>query len=297
LRLDPDRPASDPRASHVTAHITPPGECGQVSIVNLTLTAADTIPIPTSSEVKTDECEALVELARLAFLTVLPRGPQVELRAVAELENVTWFEARDAFSMLKPAVSIPSPVCLGGAPVTVTATRSADVPPAHDELWFSPDRGRSWSRAPATPMADGFSWTPPSAGAIDAYLEVVTRADSGGAYLGSGFVGPFIVTPRDHHGAVPETSERFELRLAGANPGHEVRLELSLPERSRVEATVFDVGGAMVRRLSDREFEPGRYELGWDGAGPDSKRTRPGLYFIRTRAAGHDRVLRVVLLP
>ncbi|MBI5709246.1 MAG: choice-of-anchor D domain-containing protein [Candidatus Eisenbacteria bacterium] len=63
-----------------------------------------------------------------------------------------------------------------------------------------------------------------------------------------------------------------------------VRFDLARAASVRLE--VFDLTGRRVTDLASRAFEPGRYNLRWDGRDDAGSAVGPGLYFVRLSAAG-----------
>jgi hypothetical protein len=64
------------------------------------------------------------------------------------------------------------------------------------------------------------------------------------------------------------------------------RIGLELSERARVSADVFDCTGKAVRSLlSEADLTAGPHTLFWDGSDLRGNRARPGVYFVRFRAA------------
>jgi NAD(P)-dependent dehydrogenase (short-subunit alcohol dehydrogenase family) len=87
----------------------------------------------------------------------------------------------------------------------------------------------------------------------------------------------------------------LRLQLAGANPTpDEARFRLSLPQASRVRATIYDAMGRAVRSLFDGWQEQGTRELRWDGRDEGGAAVPAGLYFTRVSAMGETATLRVV---
>jgi hypothetical protein len=63
-----------------------------------------------------------------------------------------------------------------------------------------------------------------------------------------------------------------------------VRFDLAHPVDLRLE--IFDLSGRRVSTLANREMEPGRYSLSWDGRGDSGAPLGPGLYFVRMSGGG-----------
>jgi len=63
-----------------------------------------------------------------------------------------------------------------------------------------------------------------------------------------------------------------------------------------VEMRVFDVHGAVVRRLASGPLEPGWHTVEWDGRDDAGRRAGSGIYFVRMTAGGRHHQLRLALV-
>jgi flagellar hook assembly protein FlgD len=71
----------------------------------------------------------------------------------------------------------------------------------------------------------------------------------------------------------------------------------SLKEKGHVELTIFDVRGAVVRRLLRGEVEAGLHaDVQWDGLNDEGKPVASGLYFYRLTASGFTETRKMLLL-
>ena len=100
------------------------------------------------------------------------------------------------------------------------------------------------------------------------------------------------------HAAGEAAPVEFALRLGGGNPVQgDVALELALPAAGAPEVCVYDVRGAMVRRLTAGPLTAGRHLVRWNGEDASGRPSRPGVYFVRATMPGEKaRVVRVVKL-
>jgi agmatine deiminase len=76
---------------------------------------------------------------------------------------------------------------------------------------------------------------------------------------------------------------------AGAYPNpfrEETRFQFELKYPERVDLTVYDVRGRVVRRLITGERGAGVHEIRWDGADEQGRPLPAGVYYFRLRAAG-----------
>ena len=71
----------------------------------------------------------------------------------------------------------------------------------------------------------------------------------------------------------------------GVNDEVALRFSVVLVEgRQRVEATIYDLQGRLVRQLAEqRDFASGLYEMGWDGRNEKGALVPPGLYVLHLR--------------
>jgi hypothetical protein len=74
------------------------------------------------------------------------------------------------------------------------------------------------------------------------------------------------------------------------------RFAFQLPRSTRVELSVYDVGGRRVARLADREFAAGSSSVAWDGRGEDGAPVANGLYWSRLSVGGQQLVRRFTIL-
>ncbi|MBI4720014.1 MAG: T9SS type A sorting domain-containing protein [Chitinivibrionia bacterium] len=68
------------------------------------------------------------------------------------------------------------------------------------------------------------------------------------------------------------------------NPSTIIRYELA--KTGRVTLKLYDVSGALVKVLEDRDREPGRYEVGWNGLNERGEHVSSGVYFYVLETPG-----------
>jgi len=96
-------------------------------------------------------------------------------------------------------------------------------------------------------------------------------------------------------GVGDEDPRDFELAPIRPNPmSGGGRIAFTVPFRSPVRLSVFDVQGREVARLAQGDHEPGRYSVEWDGT--SQRRRQSGVYFVRLDAPGVHLVQRLVLM-
>lgn len=77
---------------------------------------------------------------------------------------------------------------------------------------------------------------------------------------------------------------------------HATRIVFELEEAGHVTLEVYDIRGRRIASLADEEYAPGRHEAAWDGSDDLGRSAGAGVYFIRLRGGGTQRVSRVVRL-
>jgi hypothetical protein len=90
------------------------------------------------------------------------------------------------------------------------------------------------------------------------------------------------------------SADRMLLRAFPSPASGPVGIDFQLPMASRVDLGVYDVAGRLVRTLHAGPMTAGAHRLSWDGLA--SGKSGSGIYFIRLKAAGEERVEKVVRL-
>ena len=78
------------------------------------------------------------------------------------------------------------------------------------------------------------------------------------------------------------------------NPSTVIRYDIAKPGPANL--SIYNVQGALVKTLSNKHHNPGRYETGWNGDNDQNQRVSSGVYFYLLKA--NDTVLtrKLVLL-
>jgi hypothetical protein len=84
---------------------------------------------------------------------------------------------------------------------------------------------------------------------------------------------------------VQDATPIFSLSQSEPNPfDRETRIEYSVPARTAVELTVYNVTGRVVRKLDAGPRDAGRYRVSWDGRDWTGSRVAAGVYFYKLTA-------------
>lgn len=97
----------------------------------------------------------------------------------------------------------------------------------------------------------------------------------------------------------PHTTPPMRTSLGPAYPnptGASSRLAFELARPAHVSVEVYDLRGARVRTLCDREMPAGRHEVAWDGTDGRGRGVPPGVYLVRFAGDGVAAVRRLVRL-
>jgi hypothetical protein len=96
---------------------------------------------------------------------------------------------------------------------------------------------------------------------------------------------------------VEEIPPAFSLRQNYPNPFNPVTtIEYSIPGKSIVDLSIYDVAGRKVRTLVSDEQLPGSYSLVWDGRNDGGRQVATGVYFYRLTAGRSTNVKKMVIL-
>ena len=95
--------------------------------------------------------------------------------------------------------------------------------------------------------------------------------------------------------ASPHTG--LELTNASANPTQQsAQIRYFLPADARVALEIYDVTGTRVRELNVGSQEQGEHLLVWDIRNDAGQSVPRGIYFVRLKAAGEARSLKLIVL-
>lgn len=65
------------------------------------------------------------------------------------------------------------------------------------------------------------------------------------------------------------------------NPSRSPKIEFEIPVASKVNVSIYDIKGSMVRNLMDKRLEPGRKLIFWNGKDEQGNSTAQGIYFVK----------------
>ena len=85
---------------------------------------------------------------------------------------------------------------------------------------------------------------------------------------------------------VPGNTSSFELSQNYPNPFNpSTKIQFAVPETEKVRLEVYDIQGNLINTLVDYElYQPGRYEVMWNGLDSKGNRVASGIYFAKMQA-------------
>jgi hypothetical protein len=96
---------------------------------------------------------------------------------------------------------------------------------------------------------------------------------------------------------VEELPTEFSLTQNYPNPFNpSTTIEYTVPVRSRVTITVYNILGRQVRTLVDREESVGQYRVTWDGTDQSGRRVASGVYLYRFTAGEYSETRKLVVI-
>lgn len=100
-------------------------------------------------------------------------------------------------------------------------------------------------------------------------------------------------------GTDPPDAKRSELLLMQNYPNPfnpRTTLTYTIPEAGMVDLRIYDVRGSLVRAVVDERKLAGTYTETWDGKNDSGTAARSCVYFVRLRAGGQERSIKIILL-
>jgi len=170
----------------------------------------------------------------------------------------------------------------GGDEVTVSLAGLDDVPAEFEVALVDRELGRSVDAR--------------AGGVLRSYVGrrgVVARADDARFAVVAGSA-EFVEAQARALASAPRQTVLLQNHPNPFNPRTVIRYDLAEP--ARVILRVYDVRGALVRTLEDRDRPAGRYEVGWDGLNDRGERVASGVYFYRIVAGPFRATRKMVLL-
>jgi len=158
-----------------------------------------------------------------------------------------------------------------------------------DSIYYSTDAGSSWIGVayydpPLEPLQH--AWTVPNTPTTRARVKVVTWDADGGRVedmSDANFtIEPYVGIEQPEKNVLPFVFALYQPYPNPLTSGAQIRY--ALPRPARVELRVYDVAGALVRRLVDGEQSAGYRRAYWNRCDDRGRRVAPGVYYCRFHA-------------
>ncbi len=294
LDLDPNTLNRNSHGRWVNGTITLPPSYDPHQIDISSVLVQSSVPVDSSGPVTYSGQSLHCKFDRQSIFDVVPEGEHVPVIVTGRLVDDTWFAGLDVVRMIRPHVGTPPSATYSAGSQVDLAWSDGGPAVMHYDLWFSANDGDSWSLVAGGITERHIVWHVPLAATNNGVLELVA-VDAAGV-MGSWMSNTIRILP-----VAAGTEVALPLQLAlkhvGANPAQgRAVLELSVPKRSEMSVTVFDIRGARVRSLAQRVFEPGWHRLEWDGLRDDGGIAGTGVYFVRADCGGRVLSTRVAML-
>jgi len=141
---------------------------------------------------------------------------------------------------------------------------------------------------------NGINWSQVSEGIFNRMITTIVFDNAGYSYTGTYFGGIYKtnISTIGLLNISAEVPNSFSLKQNYPNPFNPVtNIEFSVPEKSFVRLTVFDVTGRVVEILVNEELKAGIYKSDWNAANYSS-----GVYFCKLETDGFTDTKRMVLV-
>ena len=91
--------------------------------------------------------------------------------------------------------------------------------------------------------------------------------------------------------------EKYSLSQNYPNPFNPItKMDYTLPQRSRVIISIYNVLGKEIKKLVNKEQNYGHYSISWDGTDNKGKEMASGIYFTRMNSKGFNQSKKMLLL-
>jgi len=98
----------------------------------------------------------------------------------------------------------------------------------------------------------------------------------------------------DKDSQIPETFELYQNYPNPFNP--DTYIEFDLPAESFVEIKIYNIRGQLVRRLINRHYFAGHYQVSWDGNNDKAVSPGTGIYYYKIKTANFNKVRKMALI-
>jgi len=185
-----------------------------------------------------------------------------------------------------------------GSVHNITWTQTANG--VSDSIYYSTDGGASWTgvtwfAAPPSPLQ--YAWTVPNDTTKQAQVKLVTWNSDGGRVEDASdadfTIAPPMAVEQPRNSALPLVFALHQPQPNPATSGATVRYDL--PRPAQVELSIYDVSGALVRRLVRGAQTAGYRSAYWNGTDSRGRAIAPGVYYCRFTAGDSHATQKLVV--
>jgi hypothetical protein len=222
---------------------------------------------------------------RGAVIDFLPDGVRAQLFVSGYLNSAIAFSAGDSISVIHPGehpVQV-SPDTLGAGANAVIRWDPVAGDPVTYSGFLSTDGGQRWEPLFGGVQGNEYNWIVTQV--FTGPARVLVQADSPEGTLGQDASAPLLLLSDPAAGPGEPTRNAF----LGASPNPAfgpATFRYSLAREGRVDLSVYEIGGRLVRHLVASRQGPGRYSVDWDGTDPGGRRVAAGMYLYVFDAEG-----------
>ncbi|GEM_PF-2860452 len=125
----------------------------------------------------------------------------------------------------------------------------------------------------------------------------VTGRSSGGAFTLTSGMPYGSITFGIEESPIERPPAIFKLYPMAPNPfRNHTRIIFSIPSKTDVAISVYDVSGRLVWSVFMDDVEPGQHSVGWNGTDVNGHHLPGGMYILRFRAGEFDEVRKFLIL-
>jgi C1A family cysteine protease len=215
--------------------------------------------------------------------------------------SLEWLTGGDWPDLEQPSVQLTAPnggeefYFTGEEEITWNASDNHEISTVDILLSCSGNSSFPDTIASGEPNDGSFTWSVPDSSSADCYIRIIARDTAGLAQYDDSDLSFTINSYTDSEVNSPE--RRLALLPNVPNPFNPVtRIEFEVPSKERVNISIFDIRGRLVKVLLNSTATPGLHELLWDGRNDNGEKAASGIYFCRMKCHNFRRTRKMVLL-
>ncbi len=95
---------------------------------------------------------------------------------------------------------------------------------------------------------------------------------------------------------LPKTGEKLDMTIS-PNPFRDnVSINFCTPNASRINISIYDIAGKLVRQLTNRNFKSGKHEIAWNSTNKSGEKVPYGIYFVKLKANNSTCISKTIVL-